>query len=72
MILAGDIGGTNARLAYFQPTEWQSPLDFRACISPAASIAELGEIVYSFSTQSEYPARRCLLWNSRTGAQRQG
>ena len=48
MILAGDIGGTNARLAYFQPQNGRPATGVRDAPFPAASIANFGEIVSQF------------------------
>jgi glucokinase len=47
MILAGDIGGTNARLAYFQPQNGGLRL-ISERIYPSRDYSELGEIVSEF------------------------
>ena len=47
MILAGDIGGTNARLAYFQPQNGNFRL-ISERVYPSREYAELGEIVSKF------------------------
>ena len=47
MILAGDIGGTNARLAYFQPQNGQLRLVSER-VFPSREYSELGEIVSKF------------------------
>jgi glucokinase len=47
MILAGDIGGTNARLAYFQPQNGHLRL-ISERIFPSREYSELGEIVSQF------------------------
>jgi glucokinase len=47
MILAGDIGGTNARLAYFQPQNGDLRL-ISERIYPSREFSELGEIVSKF------------------------
>jgi glucokinase len=47
MILAGDIGGTNARLAYFQPQNGHLRLVSER-IFPSREYSELGEIVSKF------------------------
>src|ERR1700685_2431991 len=51
MILAGDIGGTNARLAYFQPQNGHLRL-VSECIFPSRDYSELGEIVSKFLSDS--------------------
>ena len=51
MILAGDIGGTNARLAYFQPQNGHFQL-VRNASFPAVNISGLGEIVTRFLDES--------------------
>jgi glucokinase len=47
MILAGDIGGTNARLAYFQPQNGHLRL-ISESVFPSREYSELGEIVSKF------------------------
>jgi glucokinase len=47
MILAGDIGGTNARLAYFQPQDGHLQL-ISERVYPSREHSELGEIVTEF------------------------
>jgi glucokinase len=47
MILAGDIGGTNARLAYFQPQNGHLQL-ISERVFPSREYKELGEIVSKF------------------------
>ncbi|MGA7697056.1 MAG: glucokinase, partial [Candidatus Sulfotelmatobacter sp.] len=47
MILAGDIGGTNARLAYFQPQNGHLHL-ISERVFPSREYSELGEIVCKF------------------------
>ena len=47
MILAGDIGGTNARLAYFQPQNGDLRL-ISERVYPSREYSELGEIVSKF------------------------
>ena len=47
MILAGDIGGTNARLAYFQPSNGSLQL-ISERVFPSREHKELGEIVTEF------------------------
>jgi glucokinase len=47
MILAGDIGGTNARLAYFQPQNGHLRLILER-VFPSREYSELGEIVSTF------------------------
>jgi glucokinase len=51
MILAGDIGGTNARLAYFQPQNGQFQLVSER-VFPSREYSELGEIVSKFLSDS--------------------
>jgi glucokinase len=51
MILAGDIGGTNARLAYFQPQNGSLRLVSER-IFPSREHSELGEIVSEFLRDS--------------------
>jgi glucokinase len=51
MILAGDIGGTNARLAYFQPQNGQLRL-ISERVFPSREYSELGEIVSKFLSDS--------------------
>jgi len=51
MILAGDIGGTNARLAYFQPQNGHLRLVCER-VYPSREHSELGEIVSEFLTDS--------------------
>jgi len=51
MILAGDIGGTNARLAYFQPQNGHLRL-ISERVFPSREYKELGEIVSKFLEDS--------------------
>jgi len=51
MILAGDIGGTNARLAYFQPQNGHLQLVSER-VFPSREYGELGEIVSKFLSDS--------------------
>jgi glucokinase len=51
MILAGDIGGTNARLAYFQPNNGHLRL-ISERVFPSCEYSELGEIVSKFLEDS--------------------
>ena len=51
MILAGDIGGTNARLAYFQPQNGHLRLVSER-VFPSRQHSELGEIVVKFLDDS--------------------
>jgi glucokinase len=51
MILAGDIGGTNARLAYFQPQNGHLRL-ISEKVFPSRQYSELGEIVSKFLQDS--------------------
>jgi glucokinase len=51
MILAGDIGGTNARLAYFQPQNGHLRLVAER-VFPSRQHSELGEIVVKFLDDS--------------------
>ena len=51
MILAGDIGGTNARLAYFQPQNGHLRLVSER-VFPSREHSELGEIVTKFLDDS--------------------
>jgi len=51
MILAGDIGGTNARLAYFQPQNGHLQLVSER-VFPSREHSELGEIVSEFLADS--------------------
>jgi len=52
MILAGDIGGTNARLAYFQPQNGHLRL-LSERVFPSREHSELGEIVSQFLEESD-------------------
>jgi glucokinase len=52
MILAGDIGGTNARLAYFQPQNGHLRLVSER-VYPSREHSELGEIVTQFLEDSD-------------------
>jgi glucokinase len=52
MILAGDIGGTNARLAYFQPQNGHLRLVTER-VFPSREHSELGEIVVKFLAESK-------------------
>jgi glucokinase len=51
MILAGDIGGTNARLAYFQPQNGHLQLVSER-VFPSREYSELGDIVSKFLSDS--------------------
>src|SRR6202008_2860840 len=51
MILAGDIGGTNARLAYFQPQNGHLRM-ISESVFPSREYGELGEIVSKFLKDS--------------------
>jgi glucokinase len=51
MILAGDIGGTNARLAYFEPQNGHFKLVSER-VFPSREHSELGEIVCRFLDDS--------------------
>jgi glucokinase len=51
MILAGDIGGTNARLACFQPQNGDLHLIFEQ-VFPSREFKDMGEIVVKFLKQS--------------------
>ena len=57
MILAGDIGGTNARLAYFQPQNGHLRLVSER-IFPSREHSELGEIVTQFLDTSSTTRKR--------------
>src|ERR1700724_33274 len=60
MILAGDIGGTNARLAYFQPQNGHLRL-ISERVFPSRKYAELGEIVSKFiSDTAGRPEMACF------------
>ena len=60
MILAGDIGGTNARLAYFQPQNGHLRLVSER-VFPSREHSELGEIVAQFLDDSgEHPESACF------------
>jgi glucokinase len=60
MILAGDIGGTNARLAYFQPQNGHLRLVSER-VFPSREHSELGEIVSQFLNDSgERPEAACF------------
>lgn len=60
MILAGDIGGTNARLAYFQPQNGHLRL-ISERVFPSREHHELGEIVEKFLEDSgERPEVACF------------
>ncbi len=54
MILAGDIGGTNARLAYFQPQNGHLRL-ISERVFPSRDYKELGEIVSKFLQDTAAP-----------------
>jgi len=54
MILAGDIGGTNARLAYFQPQNGNLRL-ISERVFPSREYRELGEIVSKFLLEAATP-----------------
>ena len=60
MILAGDIGGTNARLAYFEPQNGHLQL-ISESVFPSREYGELGEIVSKFlSDTSGHPEIACF------------
>ena len=59
MILAGDIGGTNARLAYFQPQNGSLQL-ISEQIFPSREYGGLGEIVVKFLKDSTHPEIACF------------
>jgi glucokinase len=60
MILAGDIGGTNARLAYFQPQNGHLEL-ISERVFPSREYGELGEIVSKFlSDTAGQPEMACF------------
>jgi len=60
MILAGDIGGTNARLAYFQPQNGHLRLVSER-VFPSREHSELGEIVTQFLDDSKtLPEAACF------------
>ncbi|MGA8060731.1 MAG: glucokinase, partial [Candidatus Sulfotelmatobacter sp.] len=60
MILAGDIGGTNARLAYFQPQNGDLHLVCER-VFPSREYSELGDIVSTFLKDSaERPEVACF------------
>ena len=60
MILAGDIGGTNARLAYFQPQNGNLRLVSER-VFPSREHSELGEIVSKFLADSgTHPDAACF------------
>jgi glucokinase len=60
MILAGDIGGTNARLAYFQPQNGHLQL-ISERVFPSREYSELGEIVSKFLDGSAtWPEAACF------------
>jgi len=60
MILAGDIGGTNARLAYFQPQNGHLQLVSER-VFPSREHSELGEIVAQFLDGSKtLPEAACF------------
>jgi glucokinase len=60
MILAGDIGGTNARLAYFQPQNGHLRLVSER-VFPSREHSELGEIVTQFLEDSKtLPEAACF------------
>jgi len=60
MILAGDIGGTNARLAYFQPQNGHLRLVSERTF-PSREHSELGEIVTEFvGSSSSKPDAACF------------
>jgi glucokinase len=60
MILAGDIGGTNARLAYFQPQNGHLHLVSERTF-PSREHSELGEIVVQFLDDSgAHPDAACF------------
>lgn len=60
MILAGDIGGTNARLAYFEPKNGRLQL-ISESVFPSREYGELGEIVSKFiADTSGHPEIACF------------
>jgi glucokinase len=60
MILAGDIGGTNARLAYFQPQSGSLHIVSER-IFPSREYSELGEIVTQFLAEgADRPQTACF------------
>jgi glucokinase len=60
MILAGDIGGTNARLAYFQPENGTLRL-ISEKIFPSREYSNLGDIVTKFLEESsDHPEAACF------------
>ena len=60
MILAGDIGGTNARLAYFQPQNGHLHMVSER-VFPSREHSELGEIVSQFLDDSgAHPDAACF------------
>jgi glucokinase len=59
MILAGDIGGTNARLAYFQPQNGHLRLVSER-VFPSREHSELGEIVSEFLSDGTRPEAACF------------
>src|SRR5208283_2583179 len=60
MILAGDIGGTNARLAYFQPQNGHRSLVSER-VFPSREHSELGDIVSQFLSDSAmHPEVACF------------
>jgi glucokinase len=60
MILAGDIGGTNARLAYFEPRNGNFQLVSER-VFPSREHSELGEIVNQFVSDSGvHPDAACF------------
>ena len=60
MILAGDIGGTNARLAYFQPENGALRL-ISEKIFPSREYSNLGDIVSKFLKESsDHPEAACF------------
>ena len=69
MILAGDIGGTNARLAYFQPQNGHLRLVSER-VFPSREHSELGEIVSQVLGRVRHSPGSGVLRHRRPGAQR--
>ena len=68
MILAGDIGGTNARLAYFEPQNGHFELVSER-VFPSREHSELGEIVCRFLDDSATRPRGSMLRHRGSGSQ---
>ena len=71
MILAGDIGGTHARLAFFDAVDGRFSL-VSASIFPSREYSGLDEIVAKFVDYVKAASRHSLLWHCGSGAQRTG